>query len=160
MSCVIFHCHLVRWFKLEILAVCKLSDFMWVYAQAIKQEKVYTQRQLKLTNINLAILNRNVTVTYLRFIKNSYFYAIKQTKKNKINSCIGFFSNKKTVKIKWHLSKNLTFRNLLRKQKTINCLKIEILAFNKEFTRKLLSTISEESFNKNNLYMTLALELS
>ena len=98
MSCVIFHCHLVRWFKLEILAVCKLSDFVWVYAQAIKQEKVYTQRQLKLTNINLAILNRNVTVTYLRFIKNSYFYAIKQTKKIKLIAVLDFFQTRKLLK--------------------------------------------------------------
>ena len=36
--------------------------------------------QLKLTHINLAVLNIHVTVTYLRFIKNTYFYAVKEKK--------------------------------------------------------------------------------
>ena len=45
---------------------------MSVY-QAMKQEKVYTQGQWKLTHINFVILNSYVKVIYLRFIKNTYF---------------------------------------------------------------------------------------
>ena len=71
---------------------------MWIYTQALKQEKVYTQGQLKLTNINLAILNSNVTVIYLRFIKNSYFYAIKQTKKIKLIAVLAFLQARKLLK--------------------------------------------------------------
>ena len=37
-------------------------------------------RQLKITHVKFAILNSHVTVTYLRFIKNTYFYAVKQKK--------------------------------------------------------------------------------
>ena len=37
-------------------------------------------RQLKITDVKFAILNSHVTVTYLRFIKNTYFYAVKQKK--------------------------------------------------------------------------------
>ena len=44
--------------------------------QAIKQEKVYTQGQLKLTHINFTILKRYITV--LSFLKNNYFYVVKQ----------------------------------------------------------------------------------
>ena len=40
---------------------------------AIKQEKVYTQGQLKLTHIHFVILISYVKVIYLRFIKNPYF---------------------------------------------------------------------------------------
>ena len=42
---------------------------MVVYTQAIKQEKVCTNGQLKLTHTNFFILNSNVTVIYLRIIK-------------------------------------------------------------------------------------------
>ena len=37
-----------------------------------------TQGQLKMTHINFAILNSNVTVIYLKFIKNTHFYEVKQ----------------------------------------------------------------------------------
>ena len=37
-------------------------------------------RQLKMTHVKFAILNSHVTVTYLRFIKNTYFYAVKEKK--------------------------------------------------------------------------------
>ena len=37
-------------------------------------------RQLKITHVKFAILNSHVTVTYLRFIKNTFFYAVKQKK--------------------------------------------------------------------------------
>ena len=49
-------------------------------SQAIKQENVYIQGQLKLklTHINFAILNSHVIVIYLRFIKSIYFYGVKQ----------------------------------------------------------------------------------
>ena len=44
--------------------------------RAIKQEKVYTQEQLKLTHINFVVLN-SYEVIYLRFIKKTYFWAVK-----------------------------------------------------------------------------------
>ena len=46
--------------------------------QAIKQQKVCTLEQLKFTHINFNILNSYITVIYLRLIKNTYFYAVKQ----------------------------------------------------------------------------------
>ena len=45
-----------------------------------------------MTHINFAMSNSHVTVTYLRFIKNSYFYVVKQKKIE--NSCNGFFQEK------------------------------------------------------------------
>ena len=36
--------------------------FIWVYTQAMKQEKIYTQGQLKLAHINFATLNSHVIV--------------------------------------------------------------------------------------------------
>ena len=65
---------------------------MGVY-QAIKQEKLYTQGQLKLTHINFVILHGYVKVIYLRFIKNTYFKVVKNIKFG--NSCIGFFQTRK-----------------------------------------------------------------
>ena len=51
------------------------------FTQVIKQEKVYTPlAELKFTHIDFAILNSDVTVIYLRFIKNTYFYVVKQKK--------------------------------------------------------------------------------
>ena len=37
----------------------------------------FRQGQLKLTHINFTILNSHVTVIYLRFIKNTYFYVVE-----------------------------------------------------------------------------------
>ena len=42
------------------------------------QAKRSTEGQLKMTHIQFAILNSNVTVIYLRSIKNTYFYPVKQ----------------------------------------------------------------------------------
>ena len=42
-----------------------------------------------------AILNSHVTVTYLRFIKNTYFYVVKQ--KNKKIAVLTFFKQKKLL---------------------------------------------------------------
>ena len=50
---------------------------MGVYIQAIKQEKVYTQGQLKLTDINFVILTSHLGAIYFRIIKNTYIYAVK-----------------------------------------------------------------------------------
>ena len=82
---------------------------------------------------NFAILNSHVTVMILRFIKNTFFNVVKQ---------------KKTVTIKWHLSENLTFQNLLKNRKLLSAEKFgKILAFDKESKRKLLSLISTDSFS-------------
>ena len=62
------------------------------------------------------------------------------------------FSSKKTVsKIEWYLSGNLTFQNLLRKRKLLPAENFwNILAFDKESSRKLLNLTSADSFIKNN----------
>ena len=83
----------------------------WVYTQVITQEGLHKQGKLKLININFTILNSHVTVVYLRFI---IFYCGKTEK-----LLYWLFSSKKIVKTKWHLSKSLTFQNLLKKYKTI-----------------------------------------
>ena len=65
-SIVIFH--------YQIIIIFIIVKFMWLVdlqilcgcTQAIKQDKVCKQRQLKLTHINVAILNRYVTVIYLK----------------------------------------------------------------------------------------------
>ena len=49
-----------------------------VHRKAIEQEKVYTQKQLEVIQINFTILNSFIIVIHLRFIKNIYFYAVKQ----------------------------------------------------------------------------------
>ena len=72
----IFHYHLVSWCIFQVHAVDGPSDFMWVYMA--KQEKVYTQEQLKLIHINFSILSSHTKVIYIRFIKNTYFYTVKQ----------------------------------------------------------------------------------
>ena len=82
---------------------------------------------------------------------------------------IAVFSSKKTVcAIKRHLSENLTFQNLLKNRKLLPAEKFgNILAFEKESKRKLLSLILADSFIKNNLliyiifrYMTFWVEIS
>ena len=59
---------------------------MWVYT---REEKVYTQGQLKMTHINFVMLDSYVKVIYSRFVKNTYFQGVKNIKLG--NSCIGFF---------------------------------------------------------------------
>ena len=114
----------------------KLVDLVGVH-QAIKQEKVYTQEQLKLIHINFSILNSHVTVIYLRFIKNIYFHAVNR---NTENNCIGFFQGKKLT-IKLHLSESLTFQNLFKNRKLLPAEKFRnILAFDKESKTKLISS--------------------
>ena len=70
-SVVIFQYHLVRWCKLEIHTIGRLSGLL-----TCKQESL--QSELNVTHINFAILNSHVTVTYLRFIKSTNFYVVKQ----------------------------------------------------------------------------------
>ena len=61
-------------------------------------------------------------------------------------------SGKKTVsKLKWYLSENLIFQNLSKNRKVIEKF-WNILTFDKESKRKLLTLIPAESFIKNNLY--------
>ena len=62
-------------------ANCKftqLLDFqisVWVYTPNYKQEGLH--RDLKMTHIDFAILNNDVTVIYLRFIKSTNFRVVK-----------------------------------------------------------------------------------
>ena len=60
--------------------------------------------------MNFVILNSYVKVIYLRFIKNTYFYAVK----NKIwKQLYWFFPNKKNYKMT-SVRKSYTFQNLLK----------------------------------------------
>ena len=115
--------------------------------QAIKQEKIYKQGQLKLPHINFAILNSHVTIIYLRFIKSIYFYVVKQ--KNRKQQ-YWLFSCRKTVTIKLHLSENCTFQNLVKIE---NYYLLKSLEISWLFTKNLKESyyqISADSFIKNN----------
>ena len=59
-------------------------------------------------------------------------------------SCIGFFSSKKTVTVKLHLSENLTtFQNLLKNRKLLPAEEFgNIMDFDKESKRNPQSHIS------------------
>ena len=66
------------------------------------------------------------------------------------------FSSKKTVTIKWYLSENLTFRNLLKSRTLIPAEKFQnLLAFDRWSKRK----ISEDSFIKINLIYVFRVEI-
>ena len=83
--------------------------------QAMKQEMVYTQRQLRLTHKNFAILNSHITVIYLRFKKHllsKTFIFMWQNRKIK-NSCIEFFETRNLLyTIKWHVRKSYISKSL------------------------------------------------
>ena len=143
--------HLVSWCKLQIHGVGGPSDLMCMLHR-LSSKKVYTQWQLKFAHIIFLILNSHVTVTYLSFIKNSYFYAVKQ--KNwkwlywffcKQDNCW----NKMTSVRKSYCSKYV--KKLLPAERYGN-----ILTFDKESKRE--SVISADSFVKNNLNMNLGLK--
>ena len=120
--------------------------------QAIKQQKVYPEGQLKLSHINFVILNSHIRVMF-KIHQKHVFNALKQ--KN-WKSLYWLFSCKKNVKIKWDLSQNLTFQNLLKNRKLLPDENFgNISAFDKESKKKLLSLISANSFIKNNLYIWL-----
>ena len=95
---------------------------------------------------------------YLRFIKNTYFYGVKQKNKKQL---YWLFSSKKTVTIKLYQSENLTFQNLLKNRKLLAAEKFgNILAFDEESKRKLLSHISADIFIKNNIAYNFRVEIS
>ena len=120
------------------------SDFVWVCIGYQARKVPLKLGQLKLTKINFTILNSHVTVIYLRFIKNTYFYVIKQKNTKYL---YWLFSSRKAVTIKLHLSENLTFQNLLKNRKLLPAERFgNILAFDKESKRKLLSHISRQSY--------------
>ena len=53
---------------------------------------------------------------YLRFIKNTYFYVVKQNNRKYLH---WNFSNEKIVTTKLHLSENFTFQKMLKKRKLL-----------------------------------------
>ena len=65
-----------------ILETCSwliLKFHMGAYMQAMKQEKVHMQGELKLTHMNFVILNSFVKIIHLRFLKKPlYLGSIKQ----------------------------------------------------------------------------------
>ena len=125
---VIFHYHLWElvqtanswswWTLLKISCI-------WVYTQAIKQEKIYKQEHLKLIHINVSILNTHLTVTYLRFTKNTIFMLYSYNIKQKNCKCIGFFHTRKlTITDKMTSFRKFYISKSVKKQKTITCWKI------------------------------------
>ena len=71
-SIVIFQYHLVRWCKLQIHTIGRASDRrVGVYTHDINK-KVY------MTRMGFPILNDHITVTYLKFIKSTNLYVVKQ----------------------------------------------------------------------------------
>ena len=87
------------------IAIIQLVDLQILCGctQAIKEEMVYKQGQLKLTHTNFAILNSHI---YIFKIILKTFILCGKTKKVK-NSC-WLFSSKNTVTIKWHLLQHLS----------------------------------------------------
>ena len=80
--------------------------------------------------------NRWPCNSYVFKIYQKHLFLWDKTKKIE-NNCIGFFSSKKTVTIKWLLSENLAFQNLLKKRKLLPDEKFwNILAFDKKSKRK------------------------
>ena len=75
-SIAIFRCHLVRLCKMEIHTTGRPSNLIYT---GYKQEGL--SRDLELTHINFALLNSHVTVIYLRFIKTTNCYVVKQKSK-------------------------------------------------------------------------------
>ena len=66
------------------------------------------------------------------------------------NNCIWFLQARKLT-VKWHLSENLTFQNLLKYRKLLPAEKFgNVLAFDKESKTKPLPLILADSFNENN----------
>ena len=74
---VIFQYHLVNWCKLKIHAIGVPSDFMWVYTCYQSTEGLQTVT-VKIELHEIVILNSHITVIYLRFIRNTYFYVVQQ----------------------------------------------------------------------------------
>ena len=74
--------------------------------QAIKQEKVYTQEQVKLIHVNFSMLNSHITVIYSRFNKNTFMLQNRKIE----NNCNGFFQAGKLTKMtsvtKFYISKS------------------------------------------------------
>ena len=71
-SIVIFQYHLVRRCKLQIHTIGRASDLrVGVYTHDINK-KVY------MTRMGFPILNSHMTVTYLKFIKSTNLYVVKQ----------------------------------------------------------------------------------
>ena len=116
-SIVIFQYHLVRWCKLQIHAIGRASDLGVGVCTHDINKKVY------MTHMGFPILNSHITVTYLKFIKSTNLYVVKQ--KNLFNCIlpcylplyykVPFLKQKNVSKIKWLLSVNLTSKNLLKK---------------------------------------------
>ena len=103
-------CTSVNWTSFDIschlsLPLCELAgvnykfiqlvdlkkDYMWVSQQAIKQENIYTEGQLKLTHINFVILNSYIKVIYLRFIKKLIFRLLKISAEKSTSTCFSYF---------------------------------------------------------------------
>ena len=122
-SVIIFHYHLFSWFKLQIHIIGGTSDLSLV-VYTVCQARIFTQAQWKITHINFVILNSNVIVIYLRFVKSTYFHAGKQESWKQLHSLLfipvykmRLFSSKKTVSKGKYLSESLTLQNLLKSRK-------------------------------------------
>ena len=75
-SSVIFHYHLVSWYKMQIHATPDLQISVLVYTPAKLSKKVYTGT-VKMAHINFFLLNTHVTVLHFRINKTTNFYRVK-----------------------------------------------------------------------------------
>ena len=103
--------------------------------------------QLKLTQINFAMLNSHVIVIFKIYQKPLFLCG----KTEKLKIAVLVFVSKKNVIINNKMaSENLTFQDLLKSRKLLPAEKFgNILGF-KKCKRKLLSLMSADSFIKNN----------
>ena len=70
-----------------------------------------------------------------------------------------FFSSKKTVTIKLHLSENLEFQNLLKKEKTVLLKSLEISWTLTTNLKESSYYISADSFSKNKIAYDFRVEI-
>ena len=121
--------------KYKLMQLVTLIFHVSVCIQTIKQEKVYTHGELKLIHINLSF----------QIASNSYIFKIYQKqlflcgKTKNWKYLYWFFSSKKNVTTKWHLSsENLSFQNLLKLRKLFPDEEFgDILTCDKEFLKKV-----------------------
>ena len=119
-STVIFHagvnCKFMQLMDFQISCGCSTH---WL--SAIKQGKVFTHWKLKLTHINFAILNSCVIIKHLRFIKNNYFYVVKQKNWKKL---YWLLFKEENLYNKMTFVRNNYIPKSVYKQKTIICWKV------------------------------------
>ena len=151
----------------------------WSKENLVKHQKVsiYYENDCRLWSKKVyagTVKNDPREVCHLKYPCNSYIFKIYQkyllscSETEKVKLAVFpiiykmwlFAINKTVSKTKWHLSENIPFLNLLKNRKLLPAEKLwNILAFDKESKRELLTLRSAHSFiGNNNVYMTLWLK--